>query len=204
MQSSRHKRIASTGGNRIAIDLASIALISGDLPESEAEIIYNGSELHDAARITDWPTVAALSQSNPELARYVGPDGWNALHHACDRRCPYVDVMDSLLSAHPEALIQPNDKGWTPLHRACRNKTPRDVVRLLLRQHPELGKRAAAMRCNDGRSALHYALLYDAPEGVAELLLQADPGAVLDEDRDGMSPLGTVWDKYANSFDGRR
>ena len=60
------------------------------------------------------------------------------------------------------------------------------------------------MRCNDGRSSLHYALLYDAPEGVVDLLLQADPGAVLDEDRDGVSPLGTVWDKYANSFDGRR
>lgn len=162
------------------------------------------SALHDAARITDWRSVMALSLSNPESAKYVGPDGWNALHHACDRRCPHVDVIDALLTAYPEAIIQTNDKGWTPLHRACRNKTPKDVVKLLLRKYPELGKRAAAMRCNDGRSSLHYALLYQAPEGVVDLLLQADPGAVLEEDRDGLSPLGTVWDKYANSFEGKR
>lgn len=115
-----------------------------------------------------------------------------------------MEVIGSLLNAYPGALVQVNDKGWTPLHQACRNKTPRDVVKLLLRKYTELGKRVAAMRCNDGRSALHYALLYDAPEGVVDLLLQADPGAVLDEDRDGISPLGTVWDKYAISFDGRR
>lgn len=168
-------------------------------------LLHHGmSALHDAARITDWRSVMALSISNPESAKYVGPDGWNALHHACDRRCPHVDVIDALLTAYPEAIIQTNDKGWTPLHRACRNKTPKDVVKLLLRKYPELGKRAAAMRCNDGRSSLHYALLYQAPEGVVDLLLQADPGAVLEEDRDGLSPLGTVWDKYANSFEGKR
>ncbi|KAL7542941.1 hypothetical protein ACHAXR_012227 [Thalassiosira sp. AJA248-18] len=207
-----HRRIGSTGGTRVAIDVATSAMIPQvlermDTPAVDGDLILNGvglSALHDAARITDWNAVAELSQTNPESARYVGPDGWNALHHACDRRCPHVEVIDSLLSAYPEALVQTNDKGWTPLHRACRNKTPRDVVRLLLRKYPELGKRAAGMRCNDGRSSLHYALLYDAPEGVVDLLLQADPGAVLDEDRDGVSPLGTVWDKYANSFDGRR
>jgi len=200
-----HRRIASTGGNRPPIDGASIiAQVFEEEDQGEMMLHHGLSSLHDSARITDWPAVAALSESNPEYAKYVGPDGWNALHHACDRRCPHVDVMDSLLSAHPESLVQTNDKGWTPLHRACRNKTPRDVVRLLLRKYPELGKRAAAMRCNDGRSALHYALLYDAPEGVVDLLLQADPGAVLDEDDFGVSPLASVWDKYANSFDGRR
>lgn len=176
-----------------------------DMDDGNMIILHGGmSALHDAARITDWRSVAEISESNPESAKYVGPDGWNALHHACDRRCPHVDVIDALLTAYPEAVVQMNDKGWTPLHRACRNKTPKDVVKLLLRKYPELGKRAASMRCNDGRSSLHYALLYDAPDGVVDLLLQADPGAVLDEDRDGVSPLGTVWDKYANSFEGKR
>eukprot|EP00571_Detonula_confervacea_P004582 CAMPEP_0172328488 /NCGR_PEP_ID=MMETSP1058-20130122/60378_1 /TAXON_ID=83371 /ORGANISM="Detonula confervacea, Strain CCMP 353" /LENGTH=854 /DNA_ID=CAMNT_0013045605 /DNA_START=187 /DNA_END=2754 /DNA_ORIENTATION=- len=208
----RHRRVASTGGGRLLLGSSSSVMIpqifEGREPLALVDVDGLGgsclSALHDAARITDWPSVATLSESNPESAKYVGPDGWNALHHACDRRCPHVEVIDSLLNAYPEALVQTNDKGWTPLHRACRNKTPRDVVKLLLRKNPELGKRAAAMRCNDGRSSLHYALLYDAPEGVVDLLLQADPGAVLDEDRDGVSPLGTVWDKYANSFDGRR
>jgi len=226
--SQHHRRISSTGDNNRQQTISSTnnstsipqhlfdGLVLGGATDdndptnnttnSTMDNILNGgmSALHDAARITDWDSVAALSTSNPESAKYVGPDGWNALHHACDRRCPHVDVIDLLLNAHPEAIIQTNDKGWTPLHRACRNKTSKDVVKLLLNKYIELGNRAASMRCNDGRSALHYALLYDAPEGVVDLLLAADPQAVLDEDRDGVSPLGTVWDKYANTFEGRR
>ena len=191
-----HRRTSSTGGSRKPLELPQVF--------NGGETLIDLAALHDAARITDWTSVLTLSQSHPESAQYVGKEGWNALHHACDRRCPHVDVMDSLLTAYPEALVQTNDKGWTPLHRACRNKTSRDVVKLLLRKYPELGKRAATMRCNDGRSALHYALLYDAPDGVVDLLLQADPEAVLDEDRDHMTPLGCVWDKYVNSFEGKR
>ena len=195
-RSESHRRVASTGGDRLSFQLPQVF--------DEGETLLDLAALHDAARITDWPSVLALSQSHPESAKYVAKEGWNALHHACDRRCPRLDVMDSLLTAYPEALVQTNDKGWTPLHRACRNKTPKDVVKLLLRNYPALGKRAATMRCNDGRSALHYALLYDAPDGVVDLLLQADPGAVLVEDRDRVTPLGVVWDKYANSFEGKR
>ncbi|KAL3816247.1 hypothetical protein ACHAXA_000186 [Cyclostephanos tholiformis] len=195
-RSETHRRTSSTGGDRIPPQLPQVF--------DGGEALIDIAALHDAARITDWSSVLALSQSHPESAMYVGKEGWNALHHACDRRCPHVDVMDSLLTAYPEALVQTNDKGWTPLHRACRNKTSRDVVKLLLRKYPELGKRAATMRCNDGRSALHYALLYDAPDGVVDLLLQADPDAVLDEDRDHVTPLGCIWDKYANSFEGKR
>lgn len=193
-----HRRVSSAGGSRASLSLELAQLYDGMPP------LFDAAALHDAARITDWHTVLSLSTSHPNSAKYVGKDGWNALHHACDRRCPHVDVMEALLTAYPNALVQTNDKGWTPLHRACRNKTPKDVVRLLLQKYADLGKQAAMMRCNDGRSSLHYALLYDAPEGVVDLLLQADPDAALDEDRDGMTPLGTVWDKYANSFEGKR
>jgi len=173
--------------------------------KSGSSLLAGGeSALHDAARITDWATVLDLSRSNPDAAKYVGPDGWSALHHACDRRCPHVDVMEALLTAHPGAIVTTNDKGWTPLHRASRNKTPVDVVRLLLERYPELGRKAAGMRCGEGRSPLHYALLYDAPEGVVELLLRADPDAVLDGDRGGVTPLALVWDRYADGFEGKR
>lgn len=162
------------------------------------------SAIHDAARITNWVLVAELSKSDPRAAAYAGPNYWTALHHACSRRCPHADVVESLLSAYPQALVETDDRGWTPLHQACRFKAPRDVVRLLLRAYPELGKRAACMRNGEGRSALWLALRYDAPKGVADLLLQADPSAVLDEDREGGSPLSLVWDDYANSFQGKR
>ena len=220
-----HRRIGSTGGLRYEFDVVSSAMMSQVLERGNTELLLDGSQilsdsngdiilgngvglsaLHDAARITDWPSVAALSVSNPESAKYVGPDGWNALHHACDRRCPeqFFEAFDALVTAYPEALVHKNDKGWTPLHRACRNKLNLPCVRLLLTKHPELGKKAASMRCSDGRSALHYALLFDAPEGVVPLLLKADPGAVLDEDRHGVTPLATVWDKYATTFEGKR
>mmetsp|Transcript_3098 Transcript_3098/g.4476 ORF Transcript_3098/g.4476 Transcript_3098/m.4476 type:complete len:800 (+) Transcript_3098:161-2560(+) len=162
------------------------------------------SAIHDAARITNWVLVAELSKSDPRAAAYAGPNYWTALHHACSRRCPHADVVESLLSAYPQALVETDDRGWTPLHQACRFKAPRDVVRLLLRAYPELGKRAACMRNGEGRSALWLALRYDAPKGVADLLLQADPSAVLDVDREGGSPLSLVWDDYANSFQGKR
>lgn len=199
-----------TVGNRVANSIDAldndVETTRIDSMESDDALISNGlsSAIHDAARITNWQLVAELSKSDPKSAEFVGPHCWTALHHACSRRCPHADVIDSLLNAYPEALVKTDDRGWTPLHQACRFKAPKDVVRLLLRAYPELGKRSACMRNSEGRSALWLALRYDAPNGVVDMLLQADPGAVLDEDREGGSPLTLVWDDYANSFQGKR
>ncbi|KAL7490186.1 hypothetical protein ACHAW6_015926 [Cyclotella cf. meneghiniana] len=201
-----HRRIASTGGNRLlVVDPAPPAARLPNLPSpQQQQQSATGAELHDAARITNWPLVAALSKSNPDLAKYSGPDKWTALHHACSRRCPDPEIIEALVRAHPLALVGPDDRGWTPLCHACRFKAPKEVVRLLLRAFPSLGVRAAKMRCSAGRSPLYYAMRYEAPAGVVELLLQADPGAVVEEDRDGICPLGLVWEGYAGSFGGRR
>jgi len=160
--------------------------------------------IHDAARITNWRTVSALAKSHPHCAKYTGLDRWTPLHHTCSRRCAIADVYASLITAYPDALLALDDKGWTPLHHACRFKAPYAAVRHLLHLYPNLGKQAATRRCNRGRTALYYAIRYDAPAGVVELLLEADPTAVLDEDRDGVSPLSIVWDKYASGIEGKR
>ena len=162
------------------------------------------SVIHDAARITNWARVHSLSLSHPASARYAGPDRWTALHHACSRRCPHAYVVEALFRAHPPALLCLDEKQWTPLHHAARFKAPRDVVQLLLRDHPSMGRTAAARRCSKGRSPLFYAIRYDAPDGVVELLLEANPEAVLEPDRDGVTPLALVWDRYVTSFEGRR
>jgi len=224
-----HRRIASTGGDRLLYP-SSILLSpqtrhlapsvrehvnpddgsnnnnSSDTTNNNAPSVFTGEELHAAARITDWNLVSNLSTSSNSqlLAKYRGPDGWTALHHACSRRCPHPAVIESLLRAYPPAVTSVDDRGWTPLHHACRFKAPKEVVRLLLRSHPDLGSRSASIRCNQGRSSLYYAMRYEAPSGVVELLLHADPTAVLDEDRDGMCPLSLVWDGYANGFGGKR
>jgi ankyrin repeat protein len=167
---------------------------------------HNGvsSIIHDAARITNWRTVKSLCETNPEAAKYAGRDGWTALHHACNRRCPDADVAEALIRAYPDALLEEEEKGWTPLHYACRFKTATDVVRLLLHLYPEKGHVAVSRSDRQGRTPLYYAVRYDAPPGVVGLLLEVDASAVLEEDQNADSPLALVWDAWAEKLDGKR
>lgn len=56
-----------------------------------------------------------------------------------------------------------------------------------------------------GRTALYYAIRYNAPDGVVDMLLGfMDRVDILDCDRDGMSVLGLVWDKWVVSYEGKR
>eukprot|EP00536_Pseudo-nitzschia_multiseries_P002319 jgi/Psemu1/183239/e_gw1.30.132.1 len=150
------------------------------------------SDIHDTARLTDWKSVALLCEKKPEAAAYIGNDGWTALHHACNRRCPYPDVVKSLIRAYPDALLCSEEKGWLPLHYACRFKAPRDVVELLLHSDPEKGRVAVSRPDRKGRSPLYYAVRYDAPAGNGELiskLVELCPEAASTPDTDGRLPL---------------
>ncbi|OEU18540.1 ankyrin [Fragilariopsis cylindrus CCMP1102] len=162
------------------------------------------SVIHDAARITDWQTVVELCQQQPENAAFTGRDGWTALHHACNRRCPYPNVVESLIRAYPDALLIVEEKGWLPLHYACRFKAPKEVVRLLLQMYPDKGSAGVSRPDRKGRSPLYYAVRYDAPSGVVGLLLEVDASAVLEEDQNADSPLALVWDDWAEKLDGKR
>jgi ankyrin repeat protein len=162
------------------------------------------SIIHDEARVVAWNTVLQLCKTHPHHAQYAGPDGWTALHHACNRRCDRVDVIEALLKAYPSALLDLSEKGMTPLHYACRFKAPRDTIRSLLYQFPALGKLAVSKRDARGRTPLWYAVRYDAPKGVVEMLLELDPTVVLEEDKTGESPLSLVWDTWAEKFEGKK
>lgn len=76
----------------------------------------------------------------------------------------------------------------------------------MLNSVPEYGRYAAKVRDKErGRTPLYYAIRYDAPEGVVELLLaNMNCMDILDCDRDGMSVLGLVWDRWVMSFEGKR
>jgi len=162
------------------------------------------SVIHDAARITDWNKVLELCKTIPEAASYAGRDGWTALHHACNRRCPRPDVVQALIQAYPAALLQEEEKSWLPLHYACRFKAPREVVRLLLHMYPDSGRVSVATKDSKGRRPLYYAVRYDAPPGVAGLLIAVDPNAILEEDQNEESPLALVWDSWAEKLEGKR
>jgi len=190
----------SNSESLISSTMSSKTSINNNNEEEEEGL---SSKLHDEARITNWSSVLHLSKTSPHLAKYTGPDRWTALHHACNRRPP-ASVVEALLRAYPDALVEQDQKGWTPLHHACRFKACLDVVRLLLTLYPRLGKLAAGMRGNRGRTALYYAIRYDAPEGVVEMLLDVDSSVVLEKDRAGESPLSLIWDSFAASCSGRK
>jgi len=171
---------------------------------TEEDALGIPSDIHDAARIFNWKMVAELCGTKPEAAAYIGEDGWTALHHACNRRCPDPNVMESLIRAYPDALLITEDKGWTPLHYACRFKAPKDVVRHLLHLYPEKGRLCVSRPDRRGRLPLYYAVRYDAPPGVVDLLLEVDGSAVLEEDQNADSPLALIWDDWAEKFDGRK
>jgi ankyrin repeat protein len=177
---------------------------SSTSPSREDDTSGTSSVIHDAARIINWQTVVDLCATNPEDAAYVGRDGWTALHHACNRRCPYPNVVEALIRAYPDALLVEEEKGWLPLHYACRFKAPKEVVRLLLHLYPEKGRLGVSRPDRKGRSPLYYAVRYDAPAGVIGLLLEVDASAVLEEDQNADSPLALVWDAWAEKMDGKR
>ena len=191
---------ASISGDR----LLSVSRVASENNSREEEMDGISSMIHDAARITDWQTVVELCQQQPGAAAYTGKDGWTALHHACNRRCPYPNVVESLIRAYPDALLTTEEKGWLPLHYACRFKAPKDVVRLLLHMYPEKGQVGVSRPDRKGRSPLYYAVRYDAPSGVLGLLLEVDASAVLEEDQNSDSPLSFVWDDWAEKLDGKR
>ena len=163
------------------------------------------SIIHDAARMFDWDRVLHYCQTHPHCAQYRGRDGWTALHHACNRRCPRPEVVEALVHACPEALLQEEEKGWLPLHYACRFKAPTEVVRLLIQLYPDKGRPSVSKReASFGRTPLFYAVRYDAPPGVVSLLLQADPSVVLEEDQNNDSVLALIWDSWAEKTEGIR
>eukprot|EP00538_Stauroneis_constricta_P004391 CAMPEP_0119569778 /NCGR_PEP_ID=MMETSP1352-20130426/42614_1 /TAXON_ID=265584 /ORGANISM="Stauroneis constricta, Strain CCMP1120" /LENGTH=825 /DNA_ID=CAMNT_0007619389 /DNA_START=70 /DNA_END=2547 /DNA_ORIENTATION=- len=162
------------------------------------------SAIHNAARITSWDKVMELCRNRPQDAKYAGPDGWTALHHACNRRCPRLDVMEALIDAYPDALLEEEKHGRTPLHFATRFKCPVDVVRLLIHLFPDKGRLAVSKQDLEGRTPLYFAVRYDAPPGVVEILLEVDASAVLAEDQNASSPLATVWDDFAEKIDRTR
>lgn len=167
------------------------------------------SIIHDEARVVAWDKVLSLCESHPEHAQYAGPDGWTALHHACNRRCDRYEVVRALITAYPQALMELEEKGMTPLHYACRFKAPFETVRLLLHLFPDIGKQSVGLRDIKGRTPLWYAVRYDAPNGVMEMLLEIDSSTILERDRSGgdrggESPLSIVWDSWAEKFEGKR
>jgi ankyrin repeat protein len=123
-----------------------------------------------------------------------------------------------ILHANPDAVFgTENDMWMTPLHYACHYKASKEVVQILIDaaqrsdsvahvKHLPPPKRASAicsLPCKHGRTPLWYALHYNAPDGIVELLLVHYPLAGIMLDIWEKSPLNDFWDDTIKNIDER-
>jgi len=202
----RHPLLSRAKSENSAIATPSLR---GKSSEAMSNNASSSSAINDAARVCGWTDVQELCRDYPLDAAYRDSDGWTALHHACNRRPP-ASVIQALTQAYPDAVFWPDKtKGMTPLHYACRFKASKEVVQILIdaaqrsdnvshAKHlppPQWASAICSFPCKRGRTPLWYALRYDAPDGIMELLLVHYPLAGIMVDHMEESPLKYIWDR---------
>ncbi|KAL7455741.1 hypothetical protein ACHAWC_007977 [Mediolabrus comicus] len=120
------------------------------------------------------------------------------LLHAVIKYNPPIQVLESMIQAHSDAIRGQDCLGRTPLHVACGTGSDSSIIRMLARAYPE----ACDVQDVDGRTPLHLACDYECvlfegdqtPKsppsiGVVRALLSGSLKPVLIEDEDEMSPI---------------
>jgi ankyrin repeat protein len=172
--------------------------------ESDGESYLSGPEFDEGendeptlllslVQAYDWAGVLARVTALPSEAQTAGVQGRTPLHVACDHDAPAV-VIQALLKAYPEASTVVGTSNMNPLHITCSSHhASTHVIRVLL----EYGKaEQTSMRDIDGDTALHAACRCGASREVLEVLLRANPSAVHERDKEGLTPLLRLWVRY--------
>ena len=138
------------------------------------------------------PRSASSPASSPSLSPPLSPspylspsDGTLPLHVAVASGAS-LEVLETLLEAHPDGVREADGEGLLPLHLALEHSAPDETVLGLLRAWPE------ACTIRDGDSAalpLHIAVQSHASARLLRALLAAHPEAVRLGDGDGTLPL---------------
>jgi hypothetical protein len=143
----------------------------------------------------DWQRATDLATRSPKMAatwskRTGFIEGRTTssvlpLHEAAVGGAP-IPVMEALLRAHPEALVQTESAYQRlPLHCACRKHADPQVIALLTQ-----GNETACVTADSlGRLPLHYALSNGADANVVTILMQAAPASARGVDQRGWTPL---------------
>jgi ankyrin repeat protein len=136
--------------------------------------------------------VRALLAWDPPLARFVDEDSCTALSSACCMRYPQLAILNELVSAFPEALMQPdNEFTQMPLHHLLQHAGEGLLTLELVKLLSADGAAAALSAVNiHGETPLHIFLSRAAPQlelDVFRFLCGAHPSAV------------TALDKYERS-----
>ena len=130
-----------------------------------------------------------LLSADPSAAKFVNLDGDTALHMAIDQECS-IELLEHLIKAFPEGVMEQNDIGYLPLHTACLSKDSStrttDLIKLLLRANLD----GVRIVCSSGHLPVHIAAENSTPE-VLDLIVEAHPEGIFQpcvEDNDN-TPL---------------
>ena len=131
-------------------------------------------------------------QANIWIVRYDADDKSSflgrflPLHAACARHPPEY-VIESLLSAYPEAASIVDNQGFLPLHYACGNRANEGVINTLLIIYPDGAKFRDHL---GGKLPLHH-LSLRGPYSVGAIyfLITVYPQAVQEKDNAGYTPV---------------
>lgn len=171
------------------------------------------TSIHSLLMAKDWEGALSLAEDNPRHAQewFYGVDDhqdetihgmmetkkstvWKrlALHLACVYRAP-VGLVDVLLQANPKAATSTDPhSGVLPIHLACHYGSSYRLIKALLMHAPQTTKAVD----NHGSSPLHRAVLAKSHYAIIELLVIADPVAVLVRNRNEKTPLDLAVETY--------
>ena len=97
------------------------------------------------------------------------------LHAACRAAAPSLDGIRFVVEQDPNAVQAANNAGALPLHLLCGSRPPVQTVQYLL----GLFQGALAIRTNAGDLPLMVACKASSSESVLQVLLRADPDALI-------------------------
>jgi hypothetical protein len=126
-----------------------------------------------------------LIRAYPEGLTITDADGNLPIHYACS-----LESCESalyLLKACPESVMTKNKKGQTPLHLASSRY---DVCPELVEELIRLNQDACKTRDWQGRLPIHSACMWKADTKVIQMLLEAYPQSVRQQDSHHHTPYG--------------
>jgi ankyrin repeat protein len=108
------------------------------------------------------------------------------LHIVCTRRNAPISIIDALITANPNALLQQDASGGRlPLHVATLKGAPSETIQHLIRARPQ----ALGMPDQERNLPIHYAAQYSSSTLIFKRLLTAHPQGASVSNAKGRFPL---------------
>jgi hypothetical protein len=108
-----------------------------------------------------------------------------------------MDLIELLIDANPDALLEQDEEGMTPLHLTILYGGDEQTVLLLIRRG---GKIAASLQSPQVGSPLHLACRHNTSLSILEALVQANIDMATTPSETGAKPAEVVWSQFLRQF----